>query len=149
MGYEICDFDDDMGQSVLVQQEQHTIQRKNEQLCNSAEETDGKSESVRRKATMMEQLVGDAHVRMRKKTLKTAASITIATWLDELHDLRQKIKHGQTESIIMGHANAEDLLKASVQFKRKINAARSIAKRTDRQGVGEQVVDTSTEEPPE
>ena len=46
MGYEICDFDDDIGQSVLVQQEHHTIQRENEQLCNSAEETAGGSESV-------------------------------------------------------------------------------------------------------
>ena len=42
---------------------------------------------------MVEQLVGDAHIRMKKKTLKTAASITIATWLDELHDLRRKIKN--------------------------------------------------------
>ena len=57
---------------------------------------------VRRKATMMERLVGDAHIRMKKKTLKTAASITIATWLDELHGLRKKIKYGKTESIIMG-----------------------------------------------
>ena len=46
VGYEISDFDDDLGQSVLVQQEQHTIWRENEQLCNSAEETDGGSESV-------------------------------------------------------------------------------------------------------
>ena len=41
-----CDFDDDLGQSMLVQQEQHTIRRENEQLCNSAGETDGRSESV-------------------------------------------------------------------------------------------------------
>ena len=46
MGYEICDFDDVMGQSVLVQQEQHTIWRENEQLCNSTEEAVGRSESV-------------------------------------------------------------------------------------------------------
>ena len=78
MGYEICDLDDDLGQSVLVQQEQHTIRRENEQLCNSTEATDGGSESVE-KAMMMERLVGDAQIRMRKKTLKTAASITIAT----------------------------------------------------------------------
>ena len=31
---------------MLVQQEQHTIRRENEQLCNSTEKTDGKSESV-------------------------------------------------------------------------------------------------------
>ena len=42
---------------------------------------------VWRTVTMMERLVGDAHIRMKKKTLKMAASITIATWLDELHDL--------------------------------------------------------------
>ena len=38
--------DDDMKQSMLVQQEQHTIWRENEQLCNSTEETVGRSESV-------------------------------------------------------------------------------------------------------
>ena len=46
MGYEICDFDDAMGQSVLVQQEQHTIRREEEQLYNSTEATVGGSESV-------------------------------------------------------------------------------------------------------
>ena len=46
MGYDISDFDDDMGQSVLVQQEQHTIGRENEQLCNSSEAAVGGSESV-------------------------------------------------------------------------------------------------------
>ena len=46
MGYEICDFDDDLGQSVLVQQEQHNIRQENKQLCNLAEETAGGSESV-------------------------------------------------------------------------------------------------------
>ena len=46
MGYEICDFDDDKEKSVLVQQEKKTIWRENEQLCNSAEEIDGGSESV-------------------------------------------------------------------------------------------------------
>ena len=48
MGYKICDFDDDLGQSVLVQQEQHTIRRENEQLCNSTEATDGRIESVKK-----------------------------------------------------------------------------------------------------
>ena len=33
----------------------------------------------------MERLVGDTNIRMKKKTLKTAASIAIATWLDEIH----------------------------------------------------------------
>ena len=46
MGYKICDCDDDLGQRVLVQQEQHTIRRENEQLYNSAEEIVGGSESV-------------------------------------------------------------------------------------------------------
>ena len=136
MGYEICDFDDDLGQSVLVQQEQHTIWRENKQLCNLAEETDGGSESVR-KAAIMEQLVGDAHIQLKNKTLKTSASITIATWLDEINDLRRKIKCGQKESIIMSCADLEDLCKADEQFKRKINAARGKKLRTDRQGVGE------------
>ena len=43
----------------------------------------------------------------------------------------------------------EKLGEADKQFKRKINAARALTLRTDRQGVGEQAVDTSTEEPPE
>ena len=61
MGYEICDCDDNLGQSVLIQQEQKTIRRENEQLCSSTEEIVGRSESVE-KATMMERLVGDAHI---------------------------------------------------------------------------------------
>ena len=86
---------------------------------------------------------------MKKKTLKTAASTTIATWLDEIHDLRRRIKRGQTESLIMGYADQEKLHEADEQFKRKINAARGMTLRKDRQGVGERVVDTSTEEPPD
>ena len=46
VGYEICNFDDDMGQSVLDQQEQHTIWREEEQLYNNEEEIVGRSESV-------------------------------------------------------------------------------------------------------
>ena len=86
---------------------------------------------------------------MKKKTLKTAASITIATWLDEIHDLRRKIKRGQKESTIMSCADPEGPREADIQFKRKINAARGMSLRTDRQGVGERAVDTSTEEPPD
>ena len=69
---------------------------------------------VRRTATMMERLVGDAHIRMKKKTLKTAASITIATWLDELHDLRRKIKRRKTSSIILSCATSEELQEADI-----------------------------------
>ena len=46
MGYEICNIDDDMGQSVLDQQEQHTIWREEKQLCNNQEEIVSGSESV-------------------------------------------------------------------------------------------------------
>ena len=46
MGYKICDCDDNLKQSMLVQQEQKTIWQENEQLCNSAEEIVGGSESV-------------------------------------------------------------------------------------------------------
>ena len=52
---------------------------------------------VWRTAIMMERLVGDAHIRMKKKTLKTAASITIATWLDELHDVCRKKSAGKQQ----------------------------------------------------
>ncbi len=104
---------------------------------------------VRRTATMRERLVGDAHIRMKKKTLKTAASITIVTWLDELHELRRKIKCGQKESIIMICTDPEKFREADEQFKRNINAARSMTLRTDIQGVGERAVDMSTEEPPD
>ena len=97
----------------------------------------------------MERLVGDAHIRMKKKTLKTAASITIATWLDELHGLRRKIKCMKATSIILSRATPEELQEADGQFKRKINAAQGMTLRTDRQGVGEQAVNTSTEEPPD
>ena len=47
VGYEICSFDDDMGQSVLGQQEQNTIWREEEQLCNNQEEIVGRSDSVK------------------------------------------------------------------------------------------------------
>ena len=98
---------------------------------------------------MREQRIGNDHVQMKKKTLKTAASITIATWCDEIHELRRKLKHGQKESIIMGMADPEELRKADEQFKRKINAAHGLSLRMDRQGVGGRAVDTSTEEPPD
>ena len=49
----------------------------------------------------------------------------------------------------MGCADPERLREADAQFKRKINAARGIIIRTNRQGVGEQAVDTSIEEPPD
>ena len=60
----------------------------------------------------MERLVGDVNIRMKKKTLKTAASITIATWLDEIHELQRKIKCGQTENIAMGMAYSQELREA-------------------------------------
>ena len=46
MGYETCNIDDDMGQSVLDQQERHTIWQEEEQLCNNKEEIVSGSESV-------------------------------------------------------------------------------------------------------
>ena len=46
MGYEICNFDDNMGQSVLVQQEQNAIWREEQQLFNTTEETVSRGESV-------------------------------------------------------------------------------------------------------
>ena len=81
---------------------------------------------------MMERLIGDAHIRVKKKTLKTAASITIATWLDELHKLRRKIMRRKTTIIIMSRATSEELREADVQFKRKISAARGTTLWTDR-----------------
>ena len=83
------------------------------------------------------------------ETLKTAASVTIATWLDELRDLRRKIKCGKTASKILSCATPEKLQEADVQFERKINAARGTTLRTGREWVGEQAMDTSTEEPPD
>ena len=47
----------------------------------------------------------------------------------------------------MGMADPEEFREADEQFKQKINAARGMTLRTDRQGVGEQAVDTSSEEP--
>ena len=46
MAYEICNFDDAMGQSVLVQQEQNAIWREEQQLYNTMEETVSGGESV-------------------------------------------------------------------------------------------------------
>ena len=102
-----------------------------------------------RNVTTLERLVGDVNIRMKKKTLKTAASITIATWLDEIHELQWRMQRGKTESIVMSMTNTETLREADKQFKRKINAARGLTLRTDRQGVGDRAVDASTEEPPD
>ena len=49
----------------------------------------------------------------------------------------------------MGMADTETLREADTQFKRKINAARGMTLRMERQGVGERAVDTSTEKPPD
>ncbi len=46
MGYEICNSDDDMGQSMLVQQEQSAIWREEHQLFSTTEETVSGGESV-------------------------------------------------------------------------------------------------------
>ena len=63
-----------------------------------------------RTVTPRERIVGDAHIRMKKKTLKTASSIIIATWLDKLHDLRRKIRCRKTTSIIWNCATTESEL---------------------------------------
>ena len=49
----------------------------------------------------------------------------------------------------MTFTDPETLRDADKEFKRQINRARGLSLRTDRQGVGEQAVDTSTEEPPD
>ena len=77
-----------------------------------------------RKATLTERLVGDVNIQMKKKTLKTAVSITIATWLDEIHELRRRMQRGKTASLVMSMTAPETLRKADKQFKRKINAAK-------------------------
>ena len=46
MGHEIYNFDDDMGQIMLDQQEWNTIWQEAEQLCNNQEEIIGGSERV-------------------------------------------------------------------------------------------------------
>ena len=105
--------------------------------------------TVWRTATRTERLVGEVEIKLRNKTLKTTASTLIATWLAELQDLRQRIQRRKQESILMTWTDPEELREADKQFKRKIYAARGLSLRTDRQGVGEQAVDTSTEEPPD
>ena len=49
MGNEICNLDDEVGQSVLVQQEQNAIWRAEQQLFNTTEETDGGSKSLEKR----------------------------------------------------------------------------------------------------
>ena len=66
----------------------------------------------------------------------------IATWLDELHDLRRKVLRRKTTNIIMSSTTPEELREADIKFKKKINAARGTTLRTDRH-------DMSTEEPPD
>ena len=105
--------------------------------------------TVWRTATRTERLVGEVEIKLRNKTLKTSASTIIATWLAEVHDRRQRLQRRKQESILMAFTNPEALREADNEFKRKINRARGLTIRTDRQGVGEQAVDTSTEEPPD
>ncbi len=104
---------------------------------------------VWRNATRTERLVGEVEIKLRSKTLKTTASTLIATWLAELQELRQRIKRRKQESILITFTDPEALREADNKFKRQINRARGLSLRTDRQGVGEQAVDTSTEEPPD
>ena len=101
---------------------------------------------VWRNATPTERLVGDLAINMRRKT---AASILIATWLDDLMDQRRRIQRRRTENILMHMTDPEELREADEQFKQKIYAARGLSLRTERQGVGEQAVNKSTEEPPD
>jgi len=79
---------------------------------------------VWRNATNTERLVGDIVINMRRKTLKTAASILIATWLDELMAQQQQIQRRQQENIIMNWTNPEELHDADERFKQKLNRAR-------------------------
>ena len=104
---------------------------------------------VWRNATPTEQLVGDVEIKMRSKTLKTAASILIATWLDELIAQQRRIQRRKKENIIINWADPEELRDADERFKRKIYRARGLSLRTERQGVGEQAEDTSAEESPD
>ena len=46
MGDKICNFDDDVGQSVLVQPKQNTIWREEQQIFNTAEETISRGENM-------------------------------------------------------------------------------------------------------
>ena len=46
MGDEICNLDDEVGQSVLVQQEQNAIWQAEQHIFNTTEETNGGSESL-------------------------------------------------------------------------------------------------------
>ena len=85
---------------------------------------------------------------MRRKTVKTAASIFIATWLDDLMEQQRRIQRRRTENILMHMMDPEELREADERFKHKIYRARRVSLRTERQGVGEQAVDMSTEEPP-
>ena len=84
-----------------------------------------------------------------EENTEDSSIITIATWLDELNDLRREIKSRKNASIILSCATSEELQEADIQFKQKINAAQGTASWTDGQGVGERAVDTLTEEPPD
>ena len=79
---------------------------------------------VWRNATNIERRVGDIAINMRRKTLKTAASILIATWLDELMAQRRQIQRRQQENIIMNWTNPEELYDADERFKQKLSRAR-------------------------
>ena len=74
---------------------------------------------------------------MKKKTLMTAASITIATWLDELHDLRRKILRN---------------IRGAPRSRRTISKENKCSERNDvtdgQTWSWEQAVKTSTEKPP-
>ena len=89
--------------------------------------------TVWRTATRTDRLVGDVEIKLRSKTLKTTASTLIATWLDELHDQRQRIQRRKQESILMTFGDQEALREADKEFKRQINIARGLSLRTDRQ----------------
>ena len=91
----------------------------------TAEETDGGSESVEN-SDNDRTTGGRCSYQNKEENTEDSSINTIPTWLDELHDLRKKIKCRKTESIIMSCADPEDLQEADVQLKQKIKAARGM-----------------------
>ena len=83
--------------------------------------------TVWRTATRTERIVGEVEIKLRNKTLKTTASTLIATWLGEVHDLRQRLQRRKQASILMSFTDPEALREADNKFKRKINRARGLS----------------------
>ena len=100
-------------------------------------------------ALSTETLIGIENSRMKRRSINNSANITIATWVDDLQELRAKVKRRLATNIVREFMTGDSMREANERFHRKLQAAKRITIGTEQQEVGEQLVDTLNDEPPD